>query len=268
MGTKNEGLGLQRASAVLRGSAMFWFCCAAIGQWLFLSYVVVVYGSSAWRGALGEWNQHLSGAYQPGQTANNVAAILHIALAVVILGGGPLQLIPQIRQRFARFHRWLGRSYLLAVVTTALAGMYLLANRDIGGVALTAGFVIQVFLILGFSWMALRHARRREFAQHRRWALRLFMVASAVWFFRVMLMAWLILTGGMGVDTETGKGPFLDVMSFGQYVPLLILELYFRAQSSASAGVKLAMGVSLVVLTLLMAAGAVLAFMFMWLPDF
>ncbi len=268
MGTFIQRSAIARANAVLRGSAVMWFSFAAIGQWLFLSYVVWVYGSSAWRGALVEWNQHLSGAYQPGYTVNNVAAIAHIALTVVILGGGPLQLIPQIRQRFARFHRWLGRSYLLAVVSTAVAGMYLLLNREIGGLAFTAGFVIQLILIVGFAWMAISRARRRQFVEHRRWALRLFMVASAVWFFRIILMAWLVVTGGVGVDTETGQGPFLDFMAFGQYLPLLLLELYFRAQSSDSAVHKLVMGVSIVLLTLLMAAGTAAAFAFMWLPAF
>ena len=38
-------------------------------------------------------------------------------------------------------------------------------------------------------------ARSRRITEHRRWALRLFMAASAVWFFRVGLMGWTMLTG-------------------------------------------------------------------------
>jgi len=256
------------AQTALRRSVVAWFCTAAIGQWLFLSYVVVVYGSSAWRGALSEWNQHLSGAYVPGQTASNIAAAAHIVLAVLILGGGPLQLIPQIRARAPRVHRWLGRSYLLAVVSTALAGMYLLAQRDIGGISLTLSFVLQLLLIVLFAGLALREVRRRNFAAHRRWALRLFMVASAVWFMRIIFMNWMMLTGGVGLNTETGQGPFLDVMAFGQYLPLLLLELYFCAQRSDRSGPKWAMAAGLALSALLTAAGSAAAFAFMWLPHF
>lgn len=258
-------------SRALKRAIMFWFTVTMVGQWIFLAYVLVVYGGPALSGDLPAWNDHLSSAYIPGNWLNNLSAIAHIGLAVLILGGGPLQLIPQIRARYPVFHRWLGRSYVSALVITAIAGLYLLANRDVGELPMTMGFVLQGVLILWFAIQAYRHARARQFADHRRWVLRLFMVASAVWYFRILMMIWVALTGGAGLDFETGKGWFLDMMSFGQYLPLLLLELYFRVverpgQSLGSRGKLITAGLfSAAGLATLL--GVAIATIGMWLPE-
>ena len=45
---------------------------------------------------------------------------------------------------------------------------------------------------------------------HREWAIRLFLVVSGVWFFRVFLMLWLTINQGpAGFDIETFQGPAL-----------------------------------------------------------
>lgn len=255
------------STAILNGSAVLWFITAAIGQWIFLSYVVAVYGGAAVEGDLSEWNKHLSGAYVPGETMGNIAAAMHLLLAVVILGGGPLQLIPQIRNRFPVFHHWVGRSYMLATVTTAIVGLYMLFVRDIGGVSLKVGFVLQAVFIVVFAAMALRYAMARKIDIHYRWAMRLFLAASAVWFFRVILMIWVLFTGGAGIDFSTGKGPFLDFMSFGQYLPLVVFEVYWRTKERGRAGGKLAMAAFLVFAAFATAAGVFLATVGMWFPQ-
>ena len=71
--------------------------------------------------------------------------------------------------------------------------------------------------------------------------MRLFLAASAVWFFRIGLMFWFMTTGGIGIDPETFEGPFLTFMYFAQMaIPLLVLQLYFWAQDSNRAGLKVA----------------------------
>ena len=255
------------ADRALKGSAALWFIVAVIGQWIFLSYIVAVYGGAAAQGDLAAWNKHLSGAYISGEPIGNSAAAAHLLLAVIILGGGPLQLISPIRNRFPSFHRWVGRTYLTAVVATAVAGLYMLLNRDIGGLPLKLGFILQGVLIFSFAAMALRHAIAREIDTHRRWALRLFMTASAVWFFRIMLMVWVAATGGVGIDFSTGKGWFIDLMSFGQYLPLVILEIYLRTQDHAGASVKFAMAAFLVAAAGATALGVLMATLGMWFPQ-
>jgi len=266
-----ENVNAVSASKTLKRAIMFWFAVTAVGQWIFLIYVLAAYGAPALSGDLPAWNDHLSSAYIPGDWLNNLSAIAHIGLAVLILGGGPLQLIPQIRARYPVFHRWLGRSYVSALVITAIAGLYLLANRDVGALPMTTGFILQGVLILWFAVQAYRHARARQFADHRRWALRLFMVASAVWYFRILMMIWVAITGGVGLDFETGKGWFLDMMSFGQYLPLLLLELYFRtverpSQTLNARGQFVTAGL-FVVAGLATMLGVVIATLGMWLPE-
>jgi GSH-dependent disulfide-bond oxidoreductase len=98
--------------------------------------------------------------------------------------------------RAPRFHHWNGRIYLVAAVITAMAGLYMeLARSHIPSVVMQAGSVLDALLILLCAAMALRYALARDFKTHRRWALRLFLVVSASWFFRVELMFWIAIMG-------------------------------------------------------------------------
>ena len=115
--------------------------------------------------------------------------------------------------------------------------------------------------------MALRYALARDFKTHRRWALRLFLVVSAVWFFRVMLMFWIAINGGpVGFDPKTFIGPAIDIVSFAQYLlPLAVLEIYLRVQRGAGTAAQLATAGGLVLLTLAMGFGMFVAFKAFWL---
>ena len=110
----------------------------------------------------------------------------------------------------------------------------------------------------------------RDFVNHRRWAMRLFLVMSGVWFFRVGLMLWLLIhQAPVGFDGETFTGPFLTALTFGQtLLPLLMLELYFYAQKRAGTQGRFAMAGLLALLTLATAAGIVGATLMMWSPRF
>jgi hypothetical protein len=69
---------------------------------------------------------HMPNAYISGDNFGNIVLTIHLLTAVIIIGGGPLQLIPQIRSMFPVFHRWLGRMYMLFVFFGANAGLYLI----------------------------------------------------------------------------------------------------------------------------------------------
>ncbi|QEY16849.1 DUF2306 domain-containing protein [Cellvibrio sp. KY-GH-1] len=254
----------------LQLAANFWFITAVFGQWLFASYLMLFYGGTAARGELHLWKEKLTHGYVPGDSVGNTAVAAHLLLAVIIMLLGSLQLIPQIRTRLPVFHRWSGRLYLLAVVATSIAGLYMLfVHGTVGGLVLQVAQSLDALLILVFAGIALRAAMQRDFKAHRRWALRLFMVVSAVWFFRVGLMLWLVIhQAPVGFDPNTFTGPFVTFIAFAQYViPLLVLECYFRAQDSASARAKIALSAVLVILTLAMAMGIFGAWMGLWLPN-
>lgn len=262
------------STAALDAAAKLWFVVTTLGQWIFAAYVAAFYGPRLLQGGAAGlqeshlFKSHLFNGYMPGDTAGNAALVGHLLAAIVIIGGGPLQLIPQIRARFPAFHRWLGRTYMLTAVASAAAGLYLIWTRPLfGPLVNNIATSLDGVLIIAFAAIALRYAIARDIRTHRRWALRLFMVVSAVWFLRVGFRVWAFLTGGVGIDDESFSGPFVYVWHFGQYLlPLAILELYFRARDSANARGRYAMAAGLVVVTILMGIGIFLVTMNSTLP--
>ncbi|GMG86272.1 DUF2306 domain-containing protein [Biformimicrobium ophioploci] len=251
-------------------SVKTWFSIAALGHAIFFFYILAVfYPPIAESGFYGLKGMHLPAGFREGDTLGNLAAVSHVLLAAIVIGGGPLQLIPVVRQRAPRFHRILGRSYLLAAVISSIGGLYMTWTRhSIGNLVSQITITIDGVLILVFAFLAVRTAMGRRLGEHRRWALRLFMAGSAVWFFRVALMGWAMLTGGVGIDWESFTGPFLYALGFGQYLlPLLMLEWYFHCQKrETGSGAQLAFIGTLLPLTVFMAIGIFAATMGMWLP--
>ncbi|MBI2381773.1 MAG: DUF2306 domain-containing protein [Gammaproteobacteria bacterium] len=261
---------LRRATTALNGAAGFWYLVTASGQLMFVAYLLAFYGGATLRGDLAAWNRVVPHAFVPGDTLGNGAMGLHVLLAAVIMSGGLLQLIPGLRQRAPGLHRWSGRFYLAGACAASLAGLYMVWFRagETGDLVQHLGITGDAVLILLCAGMALRHALARDFRAHRRWALRLFMAVSAVWFFRIGLMAWLLVNQGpAGFDPETFRGPFLSFLSFADYLlPLAVLELYFLARERTGAWGKAAMAAGLIVLTLVMGLGVFGAGMALWLP--
>ena len=258
------------AETALTNAARLWFLVAVIGQSLLAIYVVSFYGRAVLNNDLARWNKVLAGGYVPGNQVGNFVLGLHLVLAVIITIGGPLQLIPQLRARLPVFHRWNGRIYFATAFLTSLAGLYLIWTKGgtVGGVVQHIGTSINALLIMFCAAMTLRYALARQFTIHRRWALRLYLVVSGVWFFRVGLMFWIVVNQGpVGFNPKTFEGPFLNFLTFAQYlIPLAVLELYLRTQAHTAAPGKYAMATALFVLTIAMGIGIFGATMGMWLP--
>jgi hypothetical protein len=154
-------------------------------------------------------------------------------------------------------------------VVTSCVGLYMVWIRgSIGGLIQHLGISLDALLIILFSVLTLRYAIARKFRTHRRWALRLFMAASAVWFFRVGIMFWIFINQGpVGFDVQTFRGPFLSFLSFADYlIPLAFLEIYFRAKDSNSIIFKIIAASLITIATLGMCIGIFVATMGLWLP--
>lgn len=257
------------SASMLTNAVRSWFVVAALGQLIFAYYVAVLYGASALRGDWAAWNTVMPRGWNAGDTVGNIAIAVHLLFALILTGGGMLQLVPQLRSRIPAFHRWNGRLYLLSGIVAATGGLYLVWVRGtVGDTSQHLATTLNAILIICFAVMAWRYACARDFVTHRRWALRLFLVMSGVWFFRVGLMLWLLIhQAPVGFDGKTFSGPFLTALAFGQtLLPLLILELYFYTQKRGGTRGRLAMTGLLAVLTLATAGGVAGAAMMMWLP--
>jgi hypothetical protein len=258
------------ADKSLRAAARFWFVVALAGQFAFAISVAAFYGLTALRGNIQAWNKILGRGYETGATMSNAALVGHILFATVISIAGGLQLIPGIRNRFPVFHRWNGRLFVLAAFTQAITGIYLTmwVGRLVGDTTQHVVSVLGALLIIFCAVMALRFAIARNFTIHRRWALRLFLVASASWFIRLGFAVTLVLFGPIGFDPTTFSGPMVTFWSLAQYLlPLGVLELYLWAQDRPGALRRMATAGVLFVLTLAMGAGIALVAMGSWVPN-
>jgi hypothetical protein len=259
------------ADKALKAAAALWFLVAVVGQWIFVIYIVSFYCRAVVEGDLARWNKVVSPGFVPGDSMGNFALATHLCLAVIITIGGPLQLIPQIRTRIPLFHRLNGRVYMVTTFMTSLTGLHLVWIRSgiFGNVVQHIGISLNAVLIMFCAAMALRYALTREFGVHRRWALRLFLVVSGAWFIRVGSMLWLIVYQiPAGFDPKVFQGPFLNFLSFAQYLlPLAVLELYLRTQDRAGAPGRFAMAAGLFVLTIATGIGIFGATTRLWLPH-
>jgi Predicted membrane protein (DUF2306) len=259
-------------SKFLAVSAKSWFIVATIGQWLFGLYIVAFYHRSALVGDFEHWNKVLPKGYVVGDWKGNLMMATHVLLAGFMVIGGPLQFIPAIRNRFKTFHRWLGRTYVYLAVIISFGGFIMLLTRgSVGSVDMRIFNCFQAFYVFVFAFFTIQNAKKKRFAEHRKWALRLFLVANGVWFFRIGLMAWLLINQApVGFDAETFSGPFLSALAFFSYalpLPLLVSEMYFYAQKTHNQRIVLFTASVLALLTLLMTVGIFGAVMGLWLPK-
>jgi hypothetical protein len=259
------------AGRFLRASATTWLLTAIIGQWLFAYYIMVFYGGKALQGDWVAWSNRMIHGFIEGDLLGNIAVLIHISLAFVITFFGPLQLFPQVRTNFPKFHRVNGRVYIFTAIVISLAAIYSIWSREaiIGGLIGQIGTSLDGVLIIIFAIMTVRFAIARKIAIHNRWALRLFIAVSGVWFFRVIRGFWMFINDGTSPGTNANlTGPFDLILNFAGYlIPLLILECYFRIRDKGNSTGQFTMSGIIFLLTGAMAVGIYSAAQIFWLSS-
>jgi len=161
----------------------------------------------------------------------NFGIFLHMITGAVITALAPLQLIPALRRRVPILHRWSGRVLVGLAVITSLGGLtYIALNGTIGGLHMSLAFAIYGLLMLVCAQQTYSHARAKNWATHRDWALRLFFLAIGSWLYRVHYAIWVPSTNSAGMTSDfTGWFDQINLWAF--FVPyLLLLEIALRAQ--------------------------------------
>ena len=181
-------------------------------------------------GALANDTEALGYLFTPGAFLPNLAIFAHMATGAVITFAVPLQLIPVVRRRWPRVHRISGYTLATAATLTGISGLiYIAAQGTIGGPWMSFWFGLYGVLMIVAAANTVYHALDKNFTRHRRWALRLMVLAVASYLYRVHYGIWFATTGGIGVDDF--YGPFDRAMVWAFYLPYLAaLELWFLAE--------------------------------------
>jgi len=154
------------------------------------------------------------------------AAILHLAGSAIALAVGPFQLNNRLRTRFLSIHRWMGRSYVVAVLLGGLAA-FALATMAQTGLPARVGFGLLAVLWLTSTAMAYRHIRARNQPAHRRWMTR----SYALTFAAVTLRIYLPLSQAYGIPFE----PAYQTIAWLCWVPNLIVAEWLILRQPAPA---------------------------------
>ncbi|MFK7880941.1 DUF2306 domain-containing protein [Roseobacter sp.] len=168
--------------------------------------------------------------FASGQSFSNYAIFWHMLLGGVLTLLIPLQLLSALRNRWPIVHRWSGRFLCGCGLLTGVGGLgYITLRGTIGGVWMDAGFALYGVLLCLSAFQAIRYARAKRFADHRRWALRLFVLSMGSWLYRVHYGVWFALTDGIG-STPAFDGAFDLFQNVAFFLPyLFLLELWLRA---------------------------------------
>jgi len=110
-------------------------------------------------------------AYRLQVIVDRQLLIPHTLCGVIALLAGPVQFSSRIRGRYLKFHRVLGRIYVIAVFIGAFTGIALAAGRP--GLP---GTTMQGAAWIVCTTAALITVRNRQIAQHRQWMARSYAV--------------------------------------------------------------------------------------------
>ncbi len=123
---------------------------------------------------------------------HSVATVLHLIPALAIMLFGPLQFIRRIRNKYIKFHRLSGYTFLVCGVIGAFSGIVLGVFNpfmDVDGQGFNESMATVFFsgYTLFALYMAFDRIRNRQIPQHREWMIRSWALMLAVTTERTML---------------------------------------------------------------------------------
>ena len=170
---------------------------------------------------------HFDAAHYENLWAARWWLVAHLGGGSLALLLGPFQFSGWIRRKYVRAHRWMGRLYLVGVLVGSFAAVYM------GMVVAPKAFGVAL-LYLALAWvvtsgMAYLAVMRRQFAAHREWMIRSYVVTFAFVLFR--LMEDLNVYGSLGDEAQS---VMLAWMAWT--VPLLVTEVVLQWRRSVGVG--------------------------------
>jgi hypothetical protein len=110
--------------------------------------------------------------------------IAHLTGGSLALILGPFQFIRTLRSQYPQVHRWMGRTYLAGILIASIAAIYMCIYVAFPGFGVALFFLAIAWLTT--SSMALIAALRRQFAVHREWMIRSYVITFGFVTFRIL----------------------------------------------------------------------------------
>lgn len=162
----------------------------------------------------------------------------HMVMGAVVTLLAVVQATGTVRRRWPVVHRWSGRVLAVSAFATGVGGLgYILLHGTIGGPLMSVGFGLYGVLMILCAVQAPRFAVARDYARHRRWGLRLIVLALGSWIYRVHYGLWYGTTCTIGPEVcglgarPDFSGPFDIIQMFAFFLPyLLVLEWILRRE--------------------------------------
>jgi uncharacterized membrane protein len=152
---------------------------------------------------------------------------VHIIAGMTALLLGPFQFIPSIRKNYKKTHRFMGKTYLIAILIAATASLQMSISKitiDEKAAVFGLGLFMLAVVWLLTSGMAYWSARSRNFVQHREWMVRSYVVTCAFTTFRLVDR---IITERFKLDPLASAG----IMAWACWsVPLIVTELILQGK--------------------------------------
>ncbi|MEP2640108.1 DUF2306 domain-containing protein [Roseobacter sp.] len=152
----------------------------------------------------------------------------HMITGGLMLVLATLQVVGPLRRRYRRFHRWSGRVTVgLGVVTATGALIYVARHGTTGGAFMNASSTLYGVMMLVAAVQTLRTGQRRAWLDHRRWGMRLTVLALASWLYRLHYTIWHAVFGDLWVTPDM-RGPFDVFQAWGFFLGYAaMLEIWF-----------------------------------------
>ncbi|MCK0180521.1 DUF2306 domain-containing protein [Flavobacteriaceae bacterium S0862] len=154
-------------------------------------------------------------------TIYNIGFYTHIYFGGIALLTGWSQFLKKWRLKYLKTHRALGKIYIISVLLSGLAGLYIAFYAN-GGVTAKIGFSLLAILWLLTTVMAYQSIRKKQITKHEQWMVR----SYALCFAAVTLRLWLPI---LPVILQIGFDEAYIIISWLCWVPnILFAELLIR----------------------------------------
>ena len=152
--------------------------------------------------------------------AHKPAFLTHVVGSLIALLLGPWQFVKTIRGRWPKLHRWMGRTYMVAVLFGGIGGFIIAWTTTAGPIAV-GGFATLAVLWLYVTGRGYQTARAGRYIEHRKWMVRSFALTAAA----ISLRMGLPIAPALGFEFVTGY----IALSWGCWLfNLGVAEIYLR----------------------------------------